>query len=232
MRDTDLALVRSLPLFSSLSDVNLNELLTAAYAQQFPPHVELIREGDPADFLYIVVEGSVELFSSSHDRETSMAIVSPVSTFILAATIRDAPFLMSARTIESSKLLMIPSGNVRRVFDTDPVFARAIVIELASCYRGVVKSMKNLKLRTSIERVGNYILRLQDKAKGAYLVELPYGKRNLASILGMTPENLSRAFGALQSHGILMDGARIEITDRPALEAICKPNPLIDDPRS
>ena len=92
--------------------------------------------------------------------------------------------------------------------------------------------MKNLKLRTSIERVGNYIIRLQVKSGGADTVELPYGKKNLASILGMTPENLSRAFGALQSHGILMDGARIEITDRAALEAISKPNALIDDPRS
>lgn len=232
MRDSDRDLVGRLPLFASLDGTVLDELLKAAYAQQFPPHVDLIREGDPADFLYIVVEGSVELFSSSHGRETSMAIVSPVSTFILAATIKDAPFLMSARTLEPSKLLLIPSGNVRKIFDKDPVFARAIVTELATCYRGVVKSMKNLKLRTSVERVGNYILRLQDKSGGKALVELPYGKRNLASILGMTPENLSRAFGALQSHGILMDGARIEIIDRSALEAIAKPNRLIDDPAS
>ncbi len=216
----------------SLDEAVLDELLKASYAQQFPSHVDLIREGDPADFLHIVVEGSVELFSSSHDRETSMAIVSPVSTFILAATIKDAPFLMSARTIQPSKLVLIPSGNIRRIFDKDPAFARAIVTELATCYRGVVKSMKNLKLRTSVERVGNYILRLQDKSAGKELVELPYGKRNLASILGMTPENLSRAFGALQSHGILMDGARIEIIDRSALEAIAKPNRLIDDPAS
>lgn len=232
MQTADRDIIRGLTLFSELDPDRFDVLMTAAYAQRIPAHVELIREGDPADFLYVVLEGSVELFSASHGRETSMAIVHPVSTFILAATIKNAPFLMSARTLEASKLLLIPSRNVRSVFDTDPAFARAIVTELASCYRGVVKSMKNLKLRTAIERVGNYILRLHDKSGQASIVELPFGKRNLASILGMTPENLSRAFGALQSHGILMDGARIEIIDRAALIAISKPNALIDDPRS
>ncbi|WP_420430759.1 helix-turn-helix domain-containing protein [Hyphobacterium sp.] len=232
MRQTDREIVRNLKLFKDIDEEVFDSLMTAAYAQRLPPHVELIREGEPADFLHIVLDGCVELFSSGHGRESSLAIVSPVSTFILAATVNDAPFLMSARTIESAKLLLIPSQNVRDAFEKDPNFARAIVTELAQCYRGVVKSMKNLKLRTSIERVGNYIIRLQEKASGSDTVQLPYGKKNLASILGMTPENLSRAFGALQSHGILMDGARIEITDRAALEAISKPNPLIDDPRN
>lgn len=232
MRDSDRDTIRNLNLFCEMAPQRFDILMTAAYAQQFPAHVDLIREGEPADFLYVVLDGCVELFATNHGRESSMAIVSPVSTFILAATIKDAPYLMSARTIAPSKLLLMPSRNVRIAFDDDPDFARAIVTELATCYRSVVKSMKNLKLRTAIERVGNYIVRLHDKSGRADIVELPFGKRNLASILGMTPENLSRAFGALQSHGILMDGSRIEITDRAALEAICKPNTLIDDPRS
>jgi CRP/FNR family transcriptional activator FtrB len=232
MRESDKEIIRSLKIFSEVDERLFETLVTAAYAQRFPAQVDLIHEGESADFLYIVLEGCVELFAGSHGRETSMAIVSPVSTFILAATVKDAPYLMSARTVEPSKLLLIPSQNVRDVFDQDPAFARAIVTELASCYRSVIKSMKNLKLRTAIERVGNYIIRLHDKSGKADIVELPFGKRNLASILGMTPENLSRAFGALQSHGILMDGARIEIIDRAALEAVSKPNPLIDDFRS
>ncbi len=232
MRNSDREAIRTLPLFAGVEESRFEKLINAAYAQRIPPHVELIREGDPADFLYVVLEGSVELYSSHQGRDSSMAIVSPVSTFILAATIKDAPFLMSARTVIASHLLLIPSENVRTVFNEDAVFARAIVTELASCYRSVVKSMKNLKLRTAVERVGNYLLRLQEKSGGDAIVTLPYGKKNLASILGMTPENLSRAFGALQSHGIIVDGGRVEIVDRHDLEQFCKPNPLIDDPRS
>ncbi len=206
-------------------------LVAAAYLQRFPAQIDLIKEGDPADFLYIVVEGSVELFSCANGRESTMAMVRPVSTFILAASIKDAPYLMSARTLEASKLLLIPSDDVRRAFATDDKFARAIVVELASCYRAVIKSMKNLKLRTSIERVANYILRMHARAGGADVVELQVGKRNLASMLGMTPENLSRAFGALQAHGVSVDGRQIRIEDAERLARYAKPTPLIDDPR-
>ena len=48
----------------------------------------------------IVLNGSVELFSNLNGRETSVSTVRPISTFILAATIKDAPYLMSARTLE------------------------------------------------------------------------------------------------------------------------------------
>mgnify|MGYP003129193459 FL=1 len=125
MRQTDREIVRELKLFKDIDKEVFDSLMTAAYAQRIPPHVELIREGEPADFLHIVLDGCVELFSSGHGRESSLAIVSPVSTFILAATVNDAPFLMSARTIESSKLLLIPSQNVRNAFHNDPNFAQA-----------------------------------------------------------------------------------------------------------
>ena len=48
-----------------------------------------------------------------------MATVRPISTFILAATIKDAPYLMSARTLEKSRIALIPSQDVRAIFDAD-----------------------------------------------------------------------------------------------------------------
>ncbi|WP_339743743.1 cyclic nucleotide-binding domain-containing protein [uncultured Maricaulis sp.] len=231
MRPEDCDSVRALSLFKDMDAAVFGELVSAAYLQRFPAQIDLIKEGDPADFLYIVVEGSVELYGSSNGRESTMAMVRPVSTFILAASIKDAPYLMSARTLEASKLLLIPSDDIRRAFATDDKFARAIVVELASCYRAVIKSMKNLKLRTSIERVANYILRMHARAGGSDTVELQVGKRNLASMLGMTPENLSRAFGALQAHGVSVDGRQITIEDAERLARYAKPTPLIDDPR-
>jgi CRP/FNR family transcriptional activator FtrB len=221
--------VRALPIFADMADTSFDSLLKAAYLQRFPAQVELIIEGEPADFLYVVIDGRVELYSESGGRETTMAMITPVSTFLLAATVKAAPYLMSGRTLAPSRILLVPSEDVRRVLEIDHQFAKSITQELAVCYRSVVKSVKNLKLRTSVERVGNYVLRLQDKADGAHSVVLPVGKRTMASMLGMTPENLSRAFGALQSHGMLVSGPEIEITDREKLEAYSKPNPLIDD---
>lgn len=224
--------IRGLDLFAAMQDSNFEALMRGSYVQSFPPQIELIQEGDSSDFLHIVLTGSVDLYARWNDRETSLETVRPISTFILAATVKDAPYLMSARTIEKSRIVLIPSQDVRGVFDRDPDFARAIVTELAFCYRRSVKNAKTLKLRTSFERLANYILRQQIRADGAAQFPLDTEKRRLASLLGMTPENLSRAFRGLRSHGVTVKGNQITIGDTAALEGFARPDPLIDDPAS
>ncbi|MRU14692.1 cyclic nucleotide-binding domain-containing protein [Roseovarius sp. A21] len=229
MRADDIPAIRELALFRDMEEENFQNLVKAAYVQTFPPQVDLTTAGDHSDFLHIVFSGSVELYANWNGRETSMATVRPISTFILAATIKDAPYLMSARTAEKSRIIMLPSPNVRAVFEQDNGFARAVVTELAQCYRSVVKTSKNLKLRTSIERVANYFLRCHRRVDGASEFKLQMEKRRLASFLGMTPENLSRAIKALRAYGVEVDGEDVKITNLSELERFAKPDPLIDN---
>jgi CRP/FNR family transcriptional regulator, transcriptional activator FtrB len=228
MRRTDWNLVRALPLFSGMSEKNFDELLNAAFLQRFPQHVSLITEGELPDFLHIVVEGSVELFGMHDGHETTIDIIRPVTTFILAAVIRDAVYLKSARTLTPAQILMIPAQTVRDVFGRDAVFARAIVNELADRYRGVVRALKNEKLRTSAERLANWILQADAIQGNQRSVELTFDKRTLASHLGMTPENLSRNLALLAKYGVRSSGRDIVIGDSSALEHFAKPNTLID----
>jgi CRP/FNR family transcriptional activator FtrB len=136
--------VRALPLFSGMEPALFDTLMRGTYVQNFPPQIDLIHEGDPSDFLHVVLSGSVDLYAGWNGRETSMATVRPVSTFILAATVRDAPYLMSARTLEKSRIALIPSQDVREIFALDGMFARSVVTELAQCYRSVIKTQKDL----------------------------------------------------------------------------------------
>lgn len=228
MRPDDLPQIRELNIFEGISDENFDELMRASFLQTFPAQMELIEEGEPADFLHIVVEGCVELFASTNGRESTMAMVYPVSSFILAAILRDAVYLMSARTNKKSRVLMIPAVSVREVFDKDPAFSKAMVMELANCYRGVIKEHKNLKLRTSVERLANRLLRYRQKQQSDQ-VTLPYDKKILASNLGMTPENLSRAFNTLKPYGVKVEGNKITLTDIEGLATFAKPSKLIDD---
>lgn len=228
MRRDDFEEIRALDLFRHISDASFAELVRGAYFKNFPPQMELITEGDSADFLHVVTEGLVELFCDWEDRETSLATVSPVSTFILAATITDRVYLMSARTLGKSRILMLPSEDVRRVFETDAQFAKAIVRELALCYRSVIRNTKNLKLRTSTERLGNYLLSVSNNYGEADEFELPLEKKKLAALLGMTPENLSRSISSLRRHGVEIDRSAVRVLDRDRLKAYCRPTPLID----
>lgn len=229
MRASDVDRIRSLPLFAGVSDALFRELTAGAHMQRFPPATLLLLEGDPVDFLYVLLDGQVELHGTWNDRETVLSILRPVSTFILAAVVLDADALMSARTLERCEILMLPGDAIRRAMAEDACFATAVSRDLAGGFRTMVRAAKNQKLRAGVERLANYLVSLHAaQEEPVSKLRLPHEKRILASLLGMTPENLSRAFAALQSHGVLVHGALVTLSNLPALRALAKPDPLID----
>lgn len=230
MRPQDVGEVCGLDLFRNCSAATFNDLVGAAFLQWFPAGVELIRASDPADFLHVVVEGTVELFAEHNGRETTMAFARPLGAFILAAVLRDAPYLQSARTLERSRVLMVPAASVRDAIAADHGFASAVIAELAAGSRDLVRHLMDQKLRSGVERLANWLLRAHEEQGGNGTVDICVEKRILASRLGMTPENLSRAFRTLKPYGVCVDGASVAIADRNDLALIAKPSPLIDDP--
>ena len=231
MRPDEIEEMRKLSLFTGVNETLTDELLRASYLQRFPAYVELAREGDPADFLHVVIDGQVEIFSAYRDRETTVSVLGPGHSFIVAAVILDKVYLKSARSLSPSRVLLVPSAAVRKVFAADGAFARALAQELAHAYRGLVKELKNQKLRSSMERLANWLL-AQDLETGrtGHFV-LPFEKKILASRLGMAPEVLSRSFASLIPYDVSVRGTTVEIRDVEALRKLAKPASTIDDPR-
>ena len=230
MRPGERPEIANLPLFREMQERQRERIFTGSFLPAFPPQLTLFELGQYPDFLHVLVDGLVELHAHSAGRDTTMRIVEPVTSFILAAVVTDQPYLMSARTIAPSRILLVPAALVREVVKDDPALMQATMRELAKAYRDMVRALTDMKLRQSAERLGNLILQQEQRQGGTGKVRLKAEKRVLASLLGMTPENLSRAFGVLGNHGIAVNGAQLTITDRAALEAFVRPDPVPGDP--
>lgn len=229
MKPEDSTAIRELGLFRNIRADTFSTLIANGFLQRFPQGVTLIQERETADFLHIVVEGLIELYATSLDRETTLSLVPPIGVFILAAVLNDKVYLQSARTLKKSRILMIPAENVRSAMSSDPTFMRAIVLELAREYRDAIKDLKNQKMRTTTMRLANWLI-CNRRPEG--LIELSFGKQILASRLGMTPEILSRNLSMLKKYGVEVQGSRIEITRPDDLRQFASPDPLIDDPET
>ena len=226
MRAAERPEIARLPLFAGMNETERERIFGGSFLQAFPPQLTLFDIGQRADFLHVLVDGLVELFASGGGRETTVRIVEPVSSFILAAVVNDLPYLMSARTLDASRVLLVPAALVRELIERDKELMKAAMRELASDYRDLVRSLTDMKLRQSAERLGNLLIQQERRQGGTGMVQLRAEKRLLASLLGMTPENLSRAFGVLGKHGISVEGTKVRIVDHAALEAYTRPDPV------
>jgi CRP/FNR family transcriptional activator FtrB len=184
------------------------------------------------DFLHVLIDGMVEIFSEQNRDTAGISLVRPVTTLILAAIVVDQPYLNSARTLSDSRVLLLPADRVRDVFGRDASFARSMVTELALAYRGAVKKLKGQMTRSGSERLANWILSETARSGHDGGLVIPFDRATLASHMGMTRENLSRSLAQLADHGLRIRGREIRVNDSRLLERFAKPHALIDDPNS
>jgi len=227
-RNNHSIVARKVSIFSTLSEKHLNDMLTMAYLQSFPAHVQLIEEGDHAEFLHIIVEGSVELFCSSNNRETIMLLLRPDSTYNLSAVLENTTYTMSARTNVKTKVLMIPAENMRKMIEADAAFAHAMVTELAKRYRRLINAFREQRLYSSVTRLANYLLRANERTPGMLQIELDESRNNLASRLGMSREHLSRSFSTLRKYGVEVNGDKISLLRLNDLKQFAESTELTD----
>lgn len=232
MQPADYAQLREAPMFSELSEATLAALTKGALLQRFPAQTMLFRQGEQPDFLYVLFEGSVQFTGTSPDsRETVVEILKPIDAFMPAAVLTNTPYLVSAKVVHAARVLMVPALCVQRVITQDPALALGMLASISRQYRALLRQVKDLKLRTSVQRLGCHLLALAEASGSGNggVFELRHDKRLIAARLGMTPESLSRAFSALRKAGVEVHGHRVRLNDVERLRTLCAPDRLIDE---
>lgn len=188
------------------------------------PRALLFRVGDRPTTLYLLLEGGVSLFGlAAEAREVSLDIVQPVGMVAPWAVLAGVPHSVSARVIRRARLACLPAMALHHELAHDNALARILLAETCRQTQALMTQIEDLKLRTTTERVGRYLLSLAPARGGGATLELPISKQLIASQLGMTPESLSRAFAALREIGVSISGNQVAIPEPAVLKRFCAP---------
>ncbi|MEJ1438451.1 MAG: cyclic nucleotide-binding domain-containing protein [Candidatus Sedimenticola sp. (ex Thyasira tokunagai)] len=226
---TDITTLESIPLFSETPHDVLEELSRHLLEENFETGRCLFKEGDNATALYILLEGVVKLtVNNTGDQQTVVEMLHPGDTFLMAAILTGKPYLISAQTMTDCHLLSIPSQLLLDLIRQEGDFSLHLLAALSNQFRTMVRQIKDLRLRSTAQRLAAYLLELSVEGGGRNRLTLPYSKRLMASWLGMTPERLSRSFAALGDQGVEVSGRQIHITSLVRLRNYCGFNEKLD----
>lgn len=225
-------ILRSIYLFSGVSDSDLEVLTQMAVSKAFARQDTIFWEGKAAQGFYILITGQIKLIKSSLEgKEYIIRLVGAGETFAEAAVFGDIPYPATAIALEDCQTLFFAKAPFLRHLAASPALARNMLATLSRLMLHLTKQLEDLSLKEVSARLARYLLeRCEDEhgkvAKGAFC-ELPTTKTQLAAYLGTISETLSRTLSRLKSLGVIeVDKGKITIIDPAALQNMARGSKL------
>lgn len=214
MRSEDRKLLRATPLFASLTSEEFARATAGAVVHGLPKGTLVCPQGERPEFLHVILSGRVALIGKSTGKpETVVEFFDAGDTFIAAAVMLDAPALMSARVVVDARIALLPAAEFRRHLAQEPALALAVAHQFAHYWRRLIRQIKDLKLKSAVERLAVFLIALAPSDAGPVTLTLPQERKLIAAHIGIAPESLSRAFIALRAIGVTGRGRKVTIDD-------------------
>jgi len=218
--------IKDIGLFQNVSPETIKELATQARYKRFKPGEMVIGEADPIKSFFVVISGQLKLYrSSAEGKEQTLQLLGPGDPFGLCTAFATDSFPASAMAIEESAILLIPGTVMEATARKEPVLLFNIIQILSQRLKDSMELIESLALKEIPERLASFLRQesAKNKTDKNIVVQLTISQRELAKILGATPEALSRALRKMANEGILYaSGREINILDYEALEELAE----------
>lgn len=171
------------------------------------PGVTLLAQGVRADDVFFLVSGLVKLVHVESDgRELIEALRPPGSFLGSAAAIVGSPCTASTVTVTACRLQRTNVQTFRKLLDEDPQFSWKVHLSQGREILTNAARMGEIGCLRSTDRLESVLRALVaaspvPKAANDHRVRVPMHHYEIASLMAVTPEHLSRLLHQLQDRG-------------------------------
>lgn len=222
----DLNILRIIPLFSELSEKELEKVLKAGNRKNYHKENLILIEEEIGSSMFVILEGRVKVSRISDDgREVILSIMSEGDFFGEMSLLDGHTRSANVTAIDDSELLVIRREEFLQMLHDYPQIAINLLKELAQRIRKGDEHIKSLSLQDAKGRVANTLLRIAEDygvlRKGQVEInELPL-QQDLANMAGTSRETISRVIKTLIQQGYLKkERGKIIIIDYEKFKAI------------
>jgi CRP/FNR family transcriptional regulator, cyclic AMP receptor protein len=211
-------------LFDKLTPETLRELLLMAHVQTREAGEVLFCEADEADYLYIVLEGTVKLSVNSNGGRRLIIGLATTGEFVgVASLLCGRPQEMTAETVYTSKLAVIGRNDFLNFLLRHPEAYRVVSEELGREYNKACEQLRTVVLSTSApQKLARLLL---DWSKGGQVTDTGARFRfcmtheELGECIGTSRETVTRVMSTFKSRKLVMlNGSTLTIPNTRALE--------------
>lgn len=217
--------LRNERVFCNLDDEQIKQLDSIKFTSAYPKGSVLFVEQQDPRGIYIVCSGRVKLTTSSVEGKTLILRIAEAGEVLgLSATILNAPYEVTAETLEPSQINFVKREDFTRFMAGSTEVCMHTAQALSAKYHDAQKEIRSLGLSQSAsERLARLLLQWcaeqgAPNGNGVRLkVLLTHGE--IAQIVGTTRETVTRLLSDLKKRGVIqVKGSTVMIIKREELE--------------
>ena len=208
-------ILKTVPLFSLLSDPQLAALFPAIQHRIYPRHSFMLRAGEKAEALYVMLAGRARVgIDDGEGREVTLTVIGPNEFFGEMSLIDDKPRSASVEAIDQCEVLYISKAAFMTCLKDNFEIAMMVLRAVVGRLREADQKIASLALMDVHGRVARLIMDHQREVNDNWVVDT--GSEEMARMVGASREMVSRVLKEMRDSGLIRREKRKIIVLDPA----------------
>jgi len=196
---------------SALSDAERADLLSRGRQRRYPRNARVFREGDPSDFVVVILDGRIKVVVTSEDgTESLLGVRGPGEMVGELAAFDPAPRLAAAMTLDPVTAQVMSANDFRSFVAQCPGAVLGLMQTLIGRLREAGRRRVEFGAVDAASRVAHLLAELApEQTPGrAEPVEVRLSQQEIGELVAASRESVARALGVLRDRGLVRTGRR------------------------
>jgi CRP/FNR family cyclic AMP-dependent transcriptional regulator len=216
--------LRTVPIFSELSDEDITSLARLALRKRYPKDTVVFFENEEGDFFFTILEGRIKVTILGDDgREVILSILGPGDFFGEMALLDNETRSATAIAVEESELLSLHRNDFQSVLNDNKSITSALIRVLSARLRRANHQISTLALLDVYGRVARVIVDMaREEGKRLRDGRIAFRRathQEIANRIGTTRETVTRMLKDLERQGLIHVEGK-EIVVQPDFEKV------------
>jgi CRP/FNR family transcriptional regulator, cyclic AMP receptor protein len=216
--------LRTVPIFSELSDEDISSLARLALRKRYPKDTVVFFENEEGDFFFTILEGRIKVTILGDDgREVILSLLGPGDFFGEMALLDNEPRSATAIAVEESELLSLHRNDFQSVLNDNRSITSALIRVLSARLRRANHQISTLALLDVYGRVARVIVDMaREEGKRLRDGRIAFRRathQEIANRIGTTRETVTRMLKDLERQGLIHVEGK-EIVVQPDFEKV------------
>ena len=210
-------------LFETLSEDQIDLVAAFSSIKRVKKGEHLFSELQSATAFFYVISGSLKIYKLSSEGAEQIIHIQNAGDLVAEAIIFEFnTYPAFCQALEDTELIRFSKTEFLTLLHHFPEISFRIMSAYSRRMRQLIEKIEDLSLHDIKARLANYLINHYSAIDNKLIVELPFTKKDLASVLGTIPETLSRTLNLFKKNGLISEEKNeIIILNMLKLRSIC-----------